>query len=176
MSLEQALKTTIRDIPDFPKPGVVFKDITPVLADPGLVTEIKEAFTRQALEWQVEVIAGIDARGFLFGLMIAEAMQIPFVPIRKQGKLPGQTIRVDYQLEYGNATIEMHTDGISKGQRVLVHDDLLATGGTAAAAAELIKNHGGKVAGFSFLVGLSFLPGLEALARFDAPVQTLIRY
>lgn len=164
----------IRDIPDFPKPGILFKDITPVLQDPEAFKEVIDRFTEYASERQPDVIVGIESRGFVFGAPVALALSRSFVPVRKIGKLPFTTIREDYALEYGTNTVEMHSDGIRAGQRALIVDDLLATGGTAGAAAKLIEKLGGHVAGFSFLIELTFLGGREKLSRFD--VQSLISY
>lgn len=157
------LNAYLRDVVDFPKPGILFKDITPLLANP---TARKEVVTRIASRYkgeQIDCIAGVEARGFIFGTLIAEALNIPFVPIRKAGKLPYHKIQEEYSLEYGKAAIEMHTDAISPGSRVLIHDDLLATGGTATAAGKMIQRLGGMVAGYSFVINLSFLPGEKLL-------------
>ncbi|MCK6618816.1 MAG: adenine phosphoribosyltransferase [Cyclobacteriaceae bacterium] len=157
------LRGAIRDIPDYPKPGIVFKDITPVLADPELVSKIIDALVMHAKSVKVDAIVAIEARGFIFGGMLAHALNRPFIPIRKVGKLPYRTISKDYDLEYGSATVEMHEDAIIKGWNVIIHDDLLATGGTAAAAGHLVEQAGGTVSGFSFLINLSFLPGEKKL-------------
>lgn len=174
--LEQKLKSAIRDIPDFPKPGIVFKDITPVLKDSMLCEEVVEAIVKQLQGTDIDVIAGVESRGFLFGMMLANRMGIPFVPIRKQGRLPYKTVAESYKLEYGQATIEVHEDAISRGQRVLIHDDLLATGGTVVASAKLIEKLGGIVAGFSFIISLNFLNGEGRLTRFSDRVNSLVRY
>jgi adenine phosphoribosyltransferase len=163
-TLGQQLRLTIRDIADYPKPGIVFKDITPVLANPMLVNAITQVLVKHAEALRIDAIVAIEARGFIFGGMLAHTLNVPFVPVRKVGKLPYRTIAKEYDLEYGSATIEMHEDAIIKGWNVLIHDDLLATGGTAAAAGHLVQQAGGKVAGFSFLVNLSFLPGAEKLS------------
>src|ERR1700712_4075301 len=161
--ITQQIKAAIRDIPDFPKPGIVFKDITPILKDPGLCDNIINAFVEQLKDTRIDVIAGIESRGFLFGLTLATKLGISFVPIRKAGKLPYTIKQKAYKLEYGTAVIEMHTDAFEPGQHILLHDDLLATGGTAFAASELIQEMGGIVAGFSFVVALGFLKGRERL-------------
>ncbi len=163
--LEIDIKATIRDIPDFPKPGVLFKDITPVFKDPALCTSILEAFSSHFSEEGIDAIVGIESRGFLLGLALATRMRLPFVLIRKAGKLPAKTFRLDYELEYGEASIEIHEDALHPGWKVLVHDDLLATGGTASAAARLCEKAGAHVSGFSFLVDLSFLKGRSVLER-----------
>jgi len=170
------IKAAIRDIPDFPKPGIVFKDITPILKDPVLCQNIVDAFARQLAGTQLDVVAGIESRGFLFGLMLAIKLGVPFVPVRKAGKLPYTIRQKAYKLEYGTAVIEMHTDAIEPGQRVLIHDDLLATGGTVTAASELITELGGIVTGFSFVVGLSFLNGRERIMPLCENVIVLADY
>lgn len=176
MNLEERLKTAIRAVPDFPKPGILFRDITPVLEDPILCRACVEGF-REALQSQpVDAIAGIESRGFLFGLPLALALGVPFVTVRKKGKLPWKTVAYKYDLEYGSAEVEMHVDSVQPGMRVLVHDDLLATGGTAMAAAELIRMQQGVVAGFSFLIELSFLQGVERLRPYNAGIIRLATY
>ena len=164
----------IRDIPDFPKSGILFKDITPVLGDAAAFQEVIDRFVAQAQGLSPDLIVGVESRGFLFGTPIALALGIGFVPIRKVGKLPAETIQEEYALEYGTAAVEVHRDAIRPGQRVLIVDDLLATGGTAAAAAKLVETLGGKVAGFSFLVELGFLSGRKVLSGYD--VQSLLTY
>jgi adenine phosphoribosyltransferase len=177
MDLEQKLKQVIRDVPDFPKQGIIFKDITPILHDINLRKEVVKEIASCFKDHQIDAVAGIEARGFFFGVGIADMLGVPFVPVRKAGKLPYHTIAESYELEYGRASIEMHTDSIEKGWRVLIHDDLLATGGTAAAAARLIKNLGAEVAGFTFLINLSFLPGFALLEKeFSHPPHVLINY
>lgn len=161
--LELEVKSIIRDVPDFPKEGIVFKDITTLLATPDLNYRVQESFDENARVWGADVIVGIDSRGFLYGNTIASNNKIPFVPVRKKGKLPYSTIEKKFYLEYGKASIEIHKDAIKKGQKVLIHDDLLATGGTAFAAAELVEELGGEVIGFSFLINLSFLDGATKL-------------
>lgn len=170
------IKTAIRDIPDFPKPGIIFKDITPILKDPGLCRNIVDAFAEQLRGTKIDVIAGVESRGFLFGLMLAVKLDVPFVPIRKAGKLPHTVKQKIYELEYGTATIEIHTDAIEPGQHVLIHDDLLATGGTVTAASELIHELGGIVSGFSFVVGLGFLGGREKILPVSGNIITLAEY
>jgi adenine phosphoribosyltransferase len=170
------IKAAIRDIPDFPKPGIIFKDITPILKDPGLCQNIVDAFAEQLSSTKIDVIAGVESRGFLFGLMLATKLDVPFVPIRKAGKLPHTVKQKVYELEYGTATIEMHIDAIEPGQHVLIHDDLLATGGTVTAASELIHELGGIVSGFSFVVGLGFLGGREKIAPISENIVVLAEY
>jgi adenine phosphoribosyltransferase len=153
----------IRDIPDFPEPGIVYKDITPLLADPvGFDTAIG-AMVEPWSGAGIDVVIGIEARGFLFGATVARQLGLGFVPVRKPGKLPFSTSSVDYGLEYGTDTLEIHTDAIGEGQRTLVIDDVLATGGTAAATAELVRRHGGVLVGFGFLIELGFLGGRTRL-------------
>lgn len=164
----------IRDIPDFPQPGIVFKDITPVLASPPAFQEIIDRLVEASGPCAPDVIVGIESRGFLFGAPLALALGVGFAPIRKAGKLPFQTLREEYALEYGSSIIEIHQDAVRSGQRVLIVDDLLATGGTARAAARLVEALGGIVAGFLFVIELSFLPGRAALTPYD--VQALLRY
>jgi adenine phosphoribosyltransferase len=174
--LEQRLSTAIRAVPDFPKPGILFRDITPVLEDPALGKSITEGFRERLAGIQIDAIAGIESRGFLFGVPLALALGVPFLTVRKKGKLPWRTVSYKYDLEYGSAEVEMHVDSVRPGMRVLVHDDLLATGGTAVAAAELVRMQGGIVVGFSFLIELSFLEGLKRLEQYNAKVVTLLKY
>lgn len=174
--LVEKLNHTIRDIPDFPQPGIIFKDITPILKDPELCNEIVEEFVSRLKDTEIDVVAGIESRGFLFGLMLANRLQVPFVPIRKQGKLPYQTICESYKLEYGQATIEVHTDAFTPGAKVLLHDDLLATGGTVVAASKLVEKADAQVAGFSFIISLDFLQAKGRLTRFSDKIISLIQY
>lgn len=174
--IEEIIKSVIRDIPDFPKPGIVFKDITPILKDANLCNLIVDEFVKKLKNVEIDVVAGIESRGFLFGMMLANKLNIPFVPIRKQGKLPAKTISESYKLEYGQATIEIHDDAFQPGQKVLIHDDLLATGGTVVAAAKLIEKLGGQVAGFSFVINLAFLSGEGRLNRFSDNTISLVTY
>jgi adenine phosphoribosyltransferase len=174
--IAQQIKSAIRDIPDFPKPGIIFKDITPILKDPKLCENIVNAFVEQLQGIRIDAIAGIESRGFLFGLTLATKLGVPFIPVRKAGKLPFTIKQKAYKLEYGTATIELHTDAFEPGQHILIHDDLLATGGTALAASELIQEMGGIVAGFSFVVGLGFLNGMERIAPVCDKVVVLAKY
>lgn len=173
-SLER-IRSTIRDVPDFPKPGILFKDITPVLASPPLLSHAIDGMIEATGVTQVDKVVGIDARGFIFGALIAERLGAGFIPVRKKGKLPWKTRGVDYALEYGTNSVEMHLDAIEPGETVLLADDLLATGGTAAAALHLIEQTGGKVVGSTFFIELSFLNGREKLAQ-HGPVHALITY
>eukprot|EP01136_Pigoraptor_vietnamica_P004543 Opistho-1_new@34979 len=174
--LETKIKQTLRDVVDFPKPGIIFKDITPVLKDPILCAEITSALVNQLKTIQIDVVAGIESRGFLFGLALAQALNVPFVPIRKAGKLPYKTIQQSYHLEYGSATLEVHQDAFEPGQQVLIHDDLLATGGTVIAASQLVKQLNADVAAYSFLISLDFLNGKEKLADFSTNTFNLVAY
>jgi adenine phosphoribosyltransferase len=164
----------IRDIPDFPKAGVLFKDITPVLGDYHAFRQVIDRFVEWAEPSKPDVVVGVESRGFVFGAPVALTMGIGFVPVRKVGKLPHHTIREEYALEYGTNVVEIHRDAILPGQRVLIVDDLLATGGTAVASARLVEKLGGVVVGFTFLIELSFLNGREPLSHYE--VQALIRY
>lgn len=174
--LADKIKQTLRDVPDFPKPGIIFKDITPVLKNAELCAEITAALTLQVKHLKIDVVAGIESRGFLFGLALAQALNVPFVPIRKAGKLPYKTIKQSYDLEYGSAILEVHEDAFSAGQNVLIHDDLLATGGTVVAASKLVAQLNAKVAGYSFLISLDFLNGKERLEEFSTNTFTLTSF
>src|SRR6478735_701307 len=165
MNLEDKVKSIVRDVKDFPKPGILFKDITPLLSKPDLVKEITVDIAKHFRNQKIDAIAAVEARGFIFGSILAQELQCAFIPMRKSGKLPYKTISQEYALEYGTASVEVHEDAIQKGWNVLVHDDLLATGGTASAAGWLVQQLGGTVAGFSFLINLSFLPGEEKLSK-----------
>ena len=157
------IRKAIRDIPDFPKPGIIFKDITPILSDPALFRLAIQHFVNECSVRNAQKIAGIDARGFIFGATVAHELKIGFVPVRKKGKLPGETLSYAYQLEYGEAELEIQTDAFQPGERVVVIDDLLATGGTARAAISLIESTGAKVVQVQFVIELAFLKGREVL-------------
>ncbi|RZL37154.1 MAG: adenine phosphoribosyltransferase [Pedobacter sp.] len=174
--LQTKIKQTLRDVVDFPKPGIVFKDITPVLKDASLCAEITEALALQLKGVKIDVVAGIESRGFLFGLALAQALKVPFVPIRKAGKLPYKTIQQAYELEYGSAILEVHEDAFTAGQNVLIHDDLLATGGTVVAASKLVNQLQANVAAYSFLISLDFLNGKQKLADFSKYAFSLVSY
>ncbi len=176
METIEKLKAKIRDVADFPKPGIIFKDITPVLSDAQLCKEITQSLVDKYKNKGLDAIVGIESRGFLFGMLLAYELNIPFVPIRKSGKLPFRTVKHSYNLEYGSATMEMHVDALQKGWKVLIHDDLLATGGTAEAAAQLVQSLEGEVAGFSFLINLSFLNGEAPLRLYTDSIDSLITY
>ena len=168
------IESAIRNIPDFPKPGIQFKDITPVLADARLFSGSIELLTEKFQPGAVDAVVGIDARGFIFAAAAAVKLQAGFVPVRKKGKLPYQTPEQQYDLEYGTATVAVHVDALKPGSRVLLIDDLLATGGTAAAAAALVKRLGAQILEISFLVELGFLGGRQKLK--DYPVRSLVVY
>lgn len=174
--IDEVLKSIIRDIPDFPQPGVIFKDITPIMLNPEVSEQTLSHLVDLYKNQNIDAVAGIESRGFLFGFPLAIRLGVPFVLIRKKGKLPYKKISHDYQLEYGTSTIEMHTDAIKKGQKVLIHDDLLATGGSAEAAARLIEKCGGEVMGFNFLVGLDFLGGKSKLNAISNNITNLVTY
>lgn len=174
--LVDTIKKVIRDVPDFPKPGIIFKDITPILLDPELTRKIVDELAKQVKSLNLDAIVGIESRGFWFGIMLANQLNIPFIPIRKKGKLPYKTVSYSYDLEYGSAEIEMHEDAVRKGWNVLIHDDLLATGGTAQASAELILMQNAKVAGFSFMVELDFLKGSEILSKYSQNISSLVHF
>lgn len=169
------LENTIENIPDFPIEGIQFKDITPIFLDPKLYEDVIEdlaAFSRG----KVDAVCGIESRGYLFGIAIAVALEVPFILIRKKGKLPPPFVGQKYDLEYGTAEIEMREGQLKPGQRVLIHDDLLATGGTTEAAAKLVEKQNGKVTQFSFLIGLKDLEGETKLQKFDAEVYSILNY
>ncbi|MES2418473.1 MAG: adenine phosphoribosyltransferase [Bacteroidota bacterium] len=174
--LATKIKQTLRDVHDFPKPGIVFKDITPILKDAVLCSEITAALALQLKDLKIDVVAGIESRGFLFGLALAQALNVPFVPIRKAGKLPYKTIQQSYNLEYGSATLEVHEDAFEPGQQVLIHDDLLATGGTVVAASLLVQQLKAEIAGYSFLISLDFLNGRERLNAFSEHSSSLVNF
>jgi adenine phosphoribosyltransferase len=168
------IEQAIRNVPDFPKPGIQFKDITPVLADARLFAGSIDLLTANFEPGSVDAVVGIDARGFIFAAAAATKLHAGFVPVRKKGKLPYKTIEQDYALEYGHATVAMHTDALKPGARVLLIDDLLATGGTSAAAVELVKKLGANILEASFLIELKFLNGREKLKGL--PVRSIVVY
>ena len=168
------LRAGVRDIPDFPKKGIVFKDITPLLSDHALFRASIDLFLERCRGKEIDKIVGIDARGFLFGSAVAYELGVGFVPIRKRGKLPYRTDTAKYSLEYGEAEMEMHTDAVRKGERVVLVDDLLATGGTSAAAATLIRNAGADLLEAQFLIELEFLEGRKRLE--PTPVTAFLKY
>ena len=177
VKLVQKIKSVIRDVQDFPKAGIVFKDITPLLHDPQLCEEIVDAFYHHYRDMKIDALIAVESRGFFFGSLIANRLNIPFIPARKKGKLPYRTISTSYELEYGKAEIEIHEDAIKKDWNVLIHDDLLATGGTAKATARLAEMFSANIVGFSFLVELSFLNGRKQIQeQVDFPVHSIISY
>lgn len=169
-----AVRDRIRDIPDFPKKGIVFKDITPALKDPESLHILSQHLFAPFANERVDVVVGIESRGFIMGSRLASDLQAGFVPVRKPNKLPSQTYTVSYDLEYGTDSLEIHTDAVSKGQRVVIHDDLMATGGSARAATELVQKMGGIIVGYSFILELTFLEGMSRLLQ-GVPVHSLIR-
>ena len=174
--ISQKLEEAIREVPNFPKVGINFKDITTLLLNPELTTEIIDAFIAELSNVKVDAIVGVESRGFLFGFLLANKMGVPFIPIRKVGKLPAETLKFKYDLEYGSAEVEVHKSDIKEGWNVLVHDDLLATGGTACAASELIQQLGAKVSAFAFVISLDFLKGNEKLEKYTSKIISLKRY
>jgi adenine phosphoribosyltransferase len=168
------IEAAIRNVPDFPKPGIQFKDITPVLADARLFSGAIDLLTEKFSPGSVDAVVGIDARGFIFAAAAAKKLNAGFIPVRKKGKLPFTTIEQEYALEYGTSTVAIHTDALKPGARILLVDDLLATGGTAAAAVALIQKLGGKIVEAGFLIELKFLNGRDKLAGL--PVRALISY
>lgn len=177
MQIADKIKRTIRDVVDYPRAGIVFKDITPVLADAGLVSEILGALHEKFKSEPIDGIAAIEARGFIFGALLAHTLNRPFIPIRKSGKLPYKTLSQEYALEYGKSSVEIHTDAFRPGSKILIHDDLLATGGTAIATANLIKKLNGEISGFSFLINLGFLPGEQnIISSFGVKPTYLVSY
>ena len=168
------IRDLIRDIPDFPKEGILFKDITPVLSDIKALRLSIEEMSKPFMNQKIDVVVGIESRGFIFGAPIADKLDAAFVPIRKPGKLPWNTEKVEYELEYGNNTLEIHKDAINEGQNVLIVDDLLATGGTAEAACKLISKIKGTIKGLVILVELDFLKGREKLNQYN--VHSIVKY
>ncbi len=174
--ISEKLNTVIRDVPNFPKEGIIFKDITPILLDAKLTKEVVSELAKNSKELKLDAIVGIESRGFWFGIMLANELNIPFIPIRKKGKLPYKTLSYKYDLEYGSAEVEIHEDAIQPNWNILVHDDLLATGGTAKAAAELILMQEANVAGFSFVVELDFLNGRNELLKYSKNIISLTNF
>jgi adenine phosphoribosyltransferase len=168
------IKSLIRDVPDFPKPGIVFKDITPLLGDAAAFEQTIELLAARIRAHDAAGVVAIESRGFLFGAPLAVRLGVPLVPVRKPGKLPYETVGLSYDLEYGTDRVEMHVDGVEAGRRYALVDDVIATGGTAAATARLIELQDAKVACCAFLIELSFLGGMKKLA--DHPIESLIRY
>jgi len=174
-TIADRLKACIRDVPDFPKPGILFKDITPVFLDWKLCSDIADTLISR-LESKPDAVCVVESRGFFIGMLLAQKLQIPLIPVRKKGKLPAETRSFTYTLEYGSATLEIHKGVIQNDWNVLIHDDVLATGGTAVAAAELVKEEGGRIAGFAFIVELAFLAGREKIAAYTPRIEAVISY
>jgi len=174
VAVMEELKKIIRDIPDFPKPGILFKDITPLLNDPRAFQRAVDALVERHGGKTIDRIVGIESRGFIFGSALAYRLGVGFVPVRKPGKLPYRTKKVEYTLEYGRDALEMHEDAIRRGEGVLIVDDLLATGGTAGAVVQLVREMGGKIQGCAFVVELTELGGRKRLG--DIPVDALIQF
>lgn len=172
---EQRIKNHIEEVRDFPKPGISFKDITPVLRNPGLCRDILDEMESVAGKLAPDIIVGLESRGFMFGFALAQRLDAGFIPVRKPGKLPRDVYSESYDLEYGSAVLELHQEDILPGSRVLIHDDLLATGGTAAAAASLIKKVGAELVGYDFLVEISYLNGRHLLPA-KVPVHSMVKY
>ena len=173
-AVESEFKAAIRRIPNFPKKGIVFRDVTTLWKDGRLLRRGTEVLYEHYKDKKIDAVLGIEARGFVVGAPLAERLGVGFIPLRKVGKLPGEKIAESYYLEYGTATLEIHKDAVEKGERILIVDDLIATGGTALAAAKLVEVLRGKVVGFAFIVELSFLPGREALKGYD--VYSIVKY
>lgn len=171
LSISDEIRKTLIDVVDFPKPGILFKDVTPIFNNPELCKKIIEELTDHYALEGIEYVIGLESRGFLLGMPLALALNVPFVMVRKKGKLPRETYEVSYGLEYGTATIELHKNTIKSGARVLIHDDVLATGGTAEAAARLVKMSNAKVCGFSFLISIEKLHGTKKLEQIGAPIH-----
>jgi adenine phosphoribosyltransferase len=170
----ETLKAAIRDVPDFPKPGIIFKDITPVLAEPRLYRRLGDLMTALCGHMTVDKVVAIESRGFILGSLLADRLGAGFVPVRKRGKLPARTLRAEYALEYGTDTLEIHADALAAGENVLIVDDVIATGGTAAATGELVAQLGARIGAYVFMVELGFLEGRAKLGAAD--VLSLIRY
>ena len=174
--IEEDIKKSIRDIPDFPEPGILFKDITPIFQSAELSNQIVNHLYDLYKDKNLDAVIGVESRGFFFGFPLAMKLGVPFVPIRKKGKLPYETVSYSYELEYGSAEIEIHSDALSPNMKVLIHDDLLATGGTAVAAAELVKKLGAEIIGYNFIVELEFLEGRKKLEVLNSEIEVLCRY
>jgi adenine phosphoribosyltransferase len=174
-TLKERIDQTVANVADFPKPGIQYKDITPLFLDPKLSNDIVEEFAEKA-KGKVDAVCGIESRGFLYGIQIAQKLGVPFILVRKAGKLPPPTVAQSYDLEYGQATIEINPTYIKEDMRILVHDDVLATGGTAEACAALVEKCGGKVTQFSFIVNLEFLKGEDKLRTFTEDIVSLTAY
>tara|TARA_B110000240_G_C13512771_1_gene460869 strand:- start:1413 stop:1940 length:528 start_codon:yes stop_codon:yes gene_type:complete len=174
--ISKKIKDIIRSVSDFPKKGIHFKDITPLLLNPKTSDEIVNEFINKLSHINIDAIVGVESRGFLFGFLLANKMGIPFIPIRKAGKLPSKTISIAYELEYGVSEIEIHIEDIQPGWNILIHDDLLATGGTALASCQLIEEANAKIAAFAFVVSLDFLNAKDKLIKYSKNIISLVEY
>jgi adenine phosphoribosyltransferase len=173
-TMHEELLRTIRSVPDFPKKGIVFRDITTLLKDPSAFARASDILYERYMRDRIDKVVSVESRGYILGAVLAYRLNAGFVPIRKPGKLPAKTLREEYTLEYGKDAVEMHADAIRRGERILLHDDLLATGGTITAACRLVERAGGTIASISFLIELSFLNGRQKLGHYD--VFSIIRY
>ncbi|MBI5600244.1 MAG: adenine phosphoribosyltransferase [Gemmatimonadetes bacterium] len=173
-ALARDVRAVIRDVPDFPKPGIIFKDITPLLSDASLFTRVTDSMAAGATAMNISHVVAVESRGFIFAAPVAQALRVAMIPVRKPGKLPHRLVREEYALEYGTDALEMHEDALGVGARVLVVDDVLATGGTAAATRRLVERAGGIVVAFSFLIDLTFLHGRQLLA--GSSVDAIVEY
>lgn len=171
--LREDLLATIRDVPDFPKPGIVFKDITPLLLDPTSLALSVEYLAQPYRGLKIDAVAGAESRGFIFGTAVAQALSAGFIPIRKPGKLPAETRSASYELEYGTDSLEIHVDAVNPGDRIVMVDDLLATGGTMAACCRMVEELGGEIVGVSFVIELSFLHGRDKLGKY--PIHSILQ-
>ena len=174
--ISKEIDKIVREIPNFPKPGINFKDITSLLLDHNLSSGIVDTFIDRLDRNKIDAIVGVESRGFLFGFLLANKLGVPFVPIRKVGKLPGETIKYKYDLEYGSSEVEIHKSDIKKGWNVIIHDDLLATGGTACAASELLNQLGANIIAFTFVISLDFLNGKDKLNKYSENIISLKNY
>lgn len=174
--IKSKIDQVVRTIPDFPKKGINFKDVTPLLLDCNLTDEIIDSFVDELNDLDIDAVVGVESRGFLFGFLLANKLRVPFVPVRKAGKLPGETLKYKYNLEYGSSEVEIHKEDINEGWNVLVHDDLLATGGTAIAASELISQLNANVTAFAFVIELGFLNGKDRLREYSDNIISLTNY
>ena len=174
--IQEKLDKLIRTIPNFPKQGIDFKDITPLLLDPLIVDEIINSFLVKLEKINCDAVVGVESRGFLFGFLLANRLRVPFVPIRKVGKLPGETLKYKYDLEYDSAEVEIHKKDVKKGWNLIIHDDLLATGGTAVAASELISELNANVSAYTFVIELGFLNGSQKLRKYSNNIISLTTY
>lgn len=174
--INKEIDKVLRTIPDFPKEGINFKDITPLLLNSNLTDKIIDKFIDSLKHTKVDAVIGVESRGFLFGFLLANRLRVPFVPIRKVGKLPGETLKFKYDLEYGSAEVEIHKKDVKKGWNVIIHDDLLATGGTAVAASELISKLNANVSAYTFVIELCYLKGSKKLEKYSNNIISLTTY